>query len=104
MATTRLDILKSMVAQNPTDSFSRYGLAMEYRNTGDLDGAIREFRSLIDVNPNYCYAYFHGGQTLERLGRAEEAAELYRQGIEASIRSGDQHARSEIQGALDLLS
>ena len=36
MATTRLDILKSMVEQNPGDSFARYGLAMEYRNTGDL--------------------------------------------------------------------
>jgi tetratricopeptide (TPR) repeat protein len=103
METTRLDILKSMVAQNPNDSFSRYGLAMEYRSGGDLEAAIREFRALIEVNPNYGYAYFHGGQTLERLGRLEEAAELYRQGIEAAIRSGDQHARSEIQGALDLL-
>ena len=37
MASTRLDILKSMVAQNPSDSFSRYGLAMEYRNAGDLE-------------------------------------------------------------------
>ena len=103
MENTRLDILKSMVAQNPQDSFSRYGLAMEYRNGGDLEGAVREFRALIGVNPNYCYAYFHGGQALERLGRLEEAAELYRQGIEASVRSGDQHARGEIQGALDLL-
>jgi len=103
MENTRLDILKSMVAQNPQDSFSRYGLAMEYRNRGDLEGAVREFRSLIEVNPNYCYAYFHGGQALERLGRLEEAAELYRQGIEASVRSGDPHARGEIQGALDLL-
>ena len=103
MASTRLDILKSMVAQNPGDSFSRYGLAMEYRNGGDLEGAVREFRALIEVNPNYCYAYFHGGQTLERLGRLEEAAALYREGIEASERSGDAHARGEIQGALDLL-
>lgn len=103
MESTRLEILKSMVAQSPNDSFSRYGLAMEYRNGGDLEGAMREFRALIEVNPGYCYAYFHGGQTLERLGRLEEAAEMYRQGLEASVRVGDQHARSEIQGALDLL-
>jgi len=104
MENTRLDVLKSMVAQNPNDSFSRYGLAMEYRNSGDLEAAMREFRALIEVNPGYCYAYFHGGQTLERLGRLEEAAALYRSGIEASTRVGDQHARGEIQGALDLLS
>jgi tetratricopeptide (TPR) repeat protein len=103
MASTRLDILKSMVAQNPSDSFSRYGLAMEYRNGGDLEGAMREFRELIAVNPDYAYAYFHGGQTLERLGRLDEAGEMYRAGIESAVRTGDQHAKGELQGALDLL-
>lgn len=100
MSGTRLEILKSMVAQKPEDSFARYGLAMEYRNAGDLEGAVREFRELIELNPDYAYAYFHGGQALERLGRSDEAAELYRAGL---ARSSDAHARSEIQGALDLL-
>jgi tetratricopeptide (TPR) repeat protein len=104
MASTRLEILKGMVAQNPKDSFSRYGLAMEYRNSGDLEGALREFRELIAVNPDYAYAYFHGGQTLERMGRLEDAAEMYRAGIASASRTGDQHASGELQGALDLLS
>ena len=103
MASTRLDILKSMVAQNPNDSFSRYGLAMEYRNGGDLEAAMREFRELIAINPDYAYAYFHGGQTLERLGRLDEAGEMYRAGIASAMRTGDQHAKGELQGALDLL-
>lgn len=103
MASTRMDLLKSMVEQNPTDSFARYGLAMEYRNTGDLEAAMGEFRTLMAVNPDYSPAYFHGGQTLERLGRLEEAREVYLQGIEVTTRGGDQHARSEMQGALDLL-
>ena len=103
MATTRLDILKSMVAQNPHDSFSRYGLAMEYKNAGDLEGAVREFRGLMAVNPDYASAYFHGGQALEKLGRLEEARQLYRQGIEVTTRKGDLHAQSEMQAALDLL-
>jgi tetratricopeptide (TPR) repeat protein len=103
MASGRLEILKSMVQRNPRDSFSRYGLAMEYRNGGDLKGAVREFRALIAADPAYAYAYFHGGQTLERLGRLEEAAEMYRAGVEAAKAKGDEHARGEIQGALDLL-
>ena len=103
MASTRLDILKSMVAQNPSDSFSRYGLAMEYRNGGDLEGAMREFRELIAVNPDYAYAYFHGGQTLEKLGRIDEAKGLYRRGIEVTGAMGDDHARSELQCALSML-
>jgi tetratricopeptide (TPR) repeat protein len=104
MASTRLEILKGMVAQNPNDSFSRYGLAMEYRNTGDLASAVREFRALIAAHPDYSAAYFHAGQTLERLGVPAEARDVYLRGIEATTRKGDFHTRNEIQAALDLMT
>lgn len=96
-------MLKQMVSQNPSDSFLRYGLAMEYRNGGDLEGAVREFRAIIDANPDYSAAYFHGGQALERLGRVDEARKVYEAGVEATRRKGDAHALAEMQGALDLL-
>ncbi len=99
----RLETLKSLVAQNPGDAFARYGLAMEYARTGALEQAVAEFRSLIETSPEYCYGYFHWGQTLEKLDRMEEAREVYGRGVEAANRKGDQHARSELQGALDLL-
>ena len=100
MESTRLEILKGMVGQNPNDSFSRYGLAMEYRNSGDLESAAREFRALIAAHPDYSAAYFHAGQTLERLGRLEEARAVYRQGIEVTTRIGDRHACAELEAAL----
>ena len=103
MSSPRLQILKSMVEQNPTDSFARYGLAMEYRNSGDLQSAMAEFRSLMSINPDYSPAYFHGGQTLERMGLLNEAREVYTKGVEVTIRTGNEHARSEMQGALDML-
>jgi tetratricopeptide (TPR) repeat protein len=103
MASTRLETLRGMVAQNPADSFLRYGLAMEYRNAGDLRAAMGEFRALKEANPDYPAAYFHGGQTLERLGLVEEARQWYEQGIEVTTRKGDLHARGELQTALDLL-
>lgn len=103
MASTRLEALKSMVAQQPNDSFLRYGLAMEYRNAGELEAAMGEFRALFGINPDYSAAYFHGGQTLEKLGRPDEAREVYLTGLEVTNRKGDLHTRDEIQGALDLL-
>jgi predicted Zn-dependent protease len=103
MASNRLDALKSMVEQNPRDPFLRYGLAMEYKNSGDSDGAMREFRALIEANPDYHAAYFHGGQTLERMGHEDEARDMYREGVAAATRVGNNHARAEMQGALDLL-
>jgi len=103
MAGTRLDILKGMVAQSPTDSCLRYSLAMEYRNANNLEAALAEFHALLAVNPDYSAAYFHGGQTLERLGRVDEARAMYRQGIAAATRKGDLHTRGEMQTALDIL-
>ena len=104
MSTSRLETLKTLLEQNPNDSFVRYGLAMEYKNSGDLQNALHEFRSLLAVNPDYPAAYFHGGQALERLGQLEEAREMYQAGMEAATRKGDRHTRDELQAALDLLA
>ncbi len=103
MANGRVEILKSMVEQNPADAFGRYGLAMEYVNSGDLEAAVGQFQTLLQHNPNYAAGYFHGGQTLEKLGRVDEAKALYRKGIEVTTATGDGHTRSELEGALSLL-
>ena len=103
MSTNRTEILKNMLSKNPRDSFARYGLAMEYANSGELENAIAEYRALLEFNPDYAAAYFHGGQALEKLGRVEDARDMYQQGIDVTSRTGDQHTRSELQAALDML-
>ena len=92
-----------MVSQNPADAFARYGLAMEFVKAGEFANAVAEFRALLEHNPNYAAAYFHGGQVLEKMGDVEQARQLYEKGIEVTARTGDQHARSELQAALDML-
>lgn len=98
-----MEALKAMLAEDPANSFARYGLAIEYVKAGNFETAVSEFRSLLDADPNYAAAYFHGGQTLEKMGLVDEAKEMYERGIEVTSRSGDAHTRSELQGALDLL-
>jgi tetratricopeptide (TPR) repeat protein len=100
MASNRLEILKGMAEANPNEIFPRYGLAMEYRSAGDLEGAVREFRALMAVHPEYGASYLPAGQTLEELGQLEEARAVYRQGIEVTTRSGDDHARAKLEDAL----
>ena len=103
MATNRLEMLQQMVAQDPNNSFARYGLAMEYANTGVLEQAVTEFETLIRHDMDYAAAYFHAGQALEKLGRVEQARTIYEQGIEVTTRKGDGHTRAEIEAALNLL-
>jgi tetratricopeptide (TPR) repeat protein len=98
-----MEVLRAMVAQNPADAFARYGLAMELAKGGELASSVSEFRALLEHNPNYAAAYFHGGQVLEKLGDVEQARTLYEKGIEVTSRTGDQHTKSELQAALDML-
>ncbi|HLH43293.1 MAG TPA: tetratricopeptide repeat protein [Bryobacteraceae bacterium] len=100
MASSRIETLKQLLEQNPSSTFARYGLAMEYVNSGALEQAIDEFRQVLAADPAYAAAYFHGGQTLEKLGRVEEARDFYRRGAAAAR---DPHAREELLAALDIL-
>lgn len=93
-------MLNQLLEQNPSSTFARYGLAMEYVKAGDFERAMGEFDSVLSTDPAYAAAYFHGGQALEKLGRLDNARDYYRRGIAAAQ---DPHARSELQGALDIL-
>ncbi len=103
MSTNRLALLREMLSQDPNNAFARYGVAMECANSGHLDEAVSEFRTLLERDESYSAAYFHGGQALEKLGRLEDARTWYEKGIEITTRKGDFHTRSEIQAALDSL-
>jgi tetratricopeptide (TPR) repeat protein len=97
---TRIEILQQLLDQNPGSTFARYGLAMEFVKSGDLDRAVAAFEEVMKSDPNYSAAYFHGGQTLEKLGKLDEARDVYRKGIAVTR---DPHARSELEAALDIL-
>jgi tetratricopeptide (TPR) repeat protein len=103
MSADRTEALKQLLAADPRNDFARFGLAMEYAKASRLEDAEREFAALIENNPDYWGAYFHYGQTLERLFRAGQARQVYERGIEAAGRLGQAHARAELEAALDLL-
>ena len=103
MEKSRLEMLEEFLAANPADSFVRYGLAQEYVKQGQAPKAVEQFRELLTRNTEYKAAYYHLGQALEKLGRLDEARQAYQEGIAVTGRLGDDHARSELQAALDLL-
>jgi tetratricopeptide (TPR) repeat protein len=103
MPADRTEALKQLLAADPRNVFARFGLAMEHAKAGQLEDAAREFATLLANNPEYWGAYFHYGQTLERLFRLDEARQVYERGIETAGRLGQAHARTELEAALDLL-
>lgn len=99
----RVTMLKEILEQSPGDAFARYGLALEYANSGQTDDAMREFQELLARNPDYVPAYQMGAQTLMKAGRTDAARTMVEQGIACAARTGNQHARSEMEMMLEEL-
>ena len=96
----RIAALEEFVKKDPDDPFPRYGLAMAYREAGQHDQAQVHFDVLLSQFPDYIAAYLMAGGNLISLGRSQDAAEVFRRGVEAATRNGDDHARSELEAAL----
>jgi predicted Zn-dependent protease len=101
---SRRQKLEDFLAKNPNDAFTRYGIALECIREGDLPGAESHFQALIRSNPDYVPGYQMYAQTLAQNDRVADAKSILAQGIQAAIRAGNQHARSEMEGLLAELS
>jgi predicted Zn-dependent protease len=97
----RIAMLSELLGQDPNNAFARYGLAMEYSNSGQLEQAIDEFQKLLSANPDYAAGYFMAAQTLMKCDRPEEARKMLQDGIATAQRKGDGHAQSEMQAMLE---
>lgn len=100
---SRREMLEQFVAQKPADAFARYGLALECVKLGDDAAAEAHFHKLVETNPEYVAGYFQFAQLLSRLGRFDDARKTLSDGIVMAQKSGDIHARDEMQSALSLL-
>lgn len=99
----RIALLNEVLSQNPNDAFARYGLAMEYSKTGDVDRALNEFNKLLTTHPDYTAGYFMAAQTLASAHRTDEAKKMLVDGISSARRTGNSHAQSEMTAMLDEL-
>lgn len=99
-ARSRREQLQEWLAEDPTDAFLRYGLAMEYVSEGADENAVRCFEELRATAPEYVPAYLQEGQALMRLGRHSDARGVFMQGVQAAQREGNEHAAGEMQAFL----
>jgi predicted Zn-dependent protease len=97
-------MLTEILTANPTDSFARYGLAMEYAKSGQIEPALQEFKTLIEKNPDYTPGYFMAAQTLATASRVDEAKRWLVDGISSAVRTGNMHAQSEMTAMLEELT
>jgi Tfp pilus assembly protein PilF len=99
----RLEKLQQMLAREPEDTFLLYGIAMEHRKLNDARAALAFLDRVTRIDPGYCYAYHQKGLVHESQGDLDQARAAYREGIQAAIKKGDDHARGEIEAALAMI-
>ena len=98
--TDRMSQLRNMLESEPDDAFCLYGIAMEYAKAGQTDRAIAHFDRTIEVQADYCYAYYHKARCLLDDDRTEEARSTLEAGLDQARESGDIHAEGEIEALL----
>jgi predicted Zn-dependent protease len=96
----RIALLTEVLSQHPTDAFARYGLAMEYSNSGEVERALEEFGKLLATHPDYTAGYFMAAQALAKAERISEARKMLADGIASAKKTGNSHTQSEMEGML----
>lgn len=97
---SRKEKIIAMLADDPTDTFLRYSLAMELRGEGDHDASLEKLGELMSDSPPYVPAFFMAAQQLVDLGKIDLARTRLRDGIDQARSQGDAHAAAEMSELL----
>lgn len=97
-------MLEQSLADDPTDSFLRYGLAIQCLREGDVDEGRQRLVALITDHPDdQIAAYQQLARSYADAGLRQNATAMLQTGITKAESAGDWHAAAEMQQMLDSL-
>jgi predicted Zn-dependent protease len=97
-------MVEQSLAEDPADSFLRYGVAVQCLREGDIDEGRDRLRALIADHPeDQVAAYQQLGQSYAETGEMTAAVAVLRTGVEKARAAGLEHAAEEMEGLLQTL-
>lgn len=97
-------MLEANLAEDPSDTFLRYGLALQcLRDQDTAEGRERLIRLIEDHPDDQVAAHQQLGQSYLESGEFEAARSSLSRGIEIAKARGDWHAAAEMEGILGQL-
>jgi Tfp pilus assembly protein PilF len=102
--TDRIEKIKAMLLENPEDNFLSHALALEYCKLGDDTTARQLFERILQRDPGYVGTYYHLAKLLERMQHTNDAINVYQQGMQQALKTGDRHAYNELRSAYEELT
>lgn len=94
--TALISSLEKLLGTPRDGALLRFSLGSEYLKGGDAATAAGHLREAVARDPGYSAAWKLLGRALTDAGRADEALEAYRSGIEAAHQNGDKQAEKEM--------
>ena len=100
MMASRIETLEQLLNQDPTDVTLHYMLGNEYFKAQMYDRAVTTLRRYLSLSDDEGAAFRMLAQSLERLGKIEEARRAYQDGLAAATRHRHQPMIEEYTEAL----
>jgi predicted Zn-dependent protease len=98
-------MLERSLAEDPADTFLRYGLALQCLREGDVaEGRERLLALIADHPDDQVAAHQQLGQSYIETEETAAAIDVLRRGIEKARVRGDWHAAAEMEGMLSQLA
>jgi tetratricopeptide (TPR) repeat protein len=88
MATSRIDIFKQLLVNDPVNSSILFGLAKEYEKTGQTAEMIATLERYLAISDDEGNAFGMLAQAYKKSEQLDQARETYQRGIEAATRHG----------------
>jgi folate-binding protein YgfZ len=100
----QVEMFHKVLEIDPVDQVANFGLGSIYLDTGKYEEALAPLKTVVEHYRDHSAAYLALGKTLEKLSRKDEAADIYKKGIEAASKKGDLMPLKDMQTRLNQIS
>ena len=97
---SRIAQIQQMLAEDPSDQFLQYALALEFKKEGKKHEAVEALTKLSD---EYLPKYYQLGKLLEEDEKIEKAILVYKNGEALARKTGDLKTANELAEAIWML-
>ncbi|HSS22787.1 MAG TPA: tetratricopeptide repeat protein [Pyrinomonadaceae bacterium] len=103
MASSRIEIFKQMLTDDPANSSILFGLAKEYEKAGQNEEMLETLEHYLAVADDQGNAFGMLARAYEKAGQSDKAKEAFQRGIDAATKHGHPGMAEEFRSALEEL-
>jgi tetratricopeptide (TPR) repeat protein len=101
MTTSRIDIFKQMLRNDPVNSSILFGLAKEYEKVGQTEGVIETLERYLAISDDEGNAFGMLARAYEKAEQPDQARVTYQRGVDAATRHGHPSMAEEYRAILE---